>query len=110
MLMIEVYKIRNELAPQIMDSVLTRRNITYNFRNLQKFQLEKKNDFLLSINFKLPCTPTMDGIRTVPRWTYPRRIVSRSHFPFNNRFNLHRNPLVKNFYSHTLKNDKHTLT
>ena len=32
MLMIELYKIKNELAPPIMDSMLNRRNITYNFR------------------------------------------------------------------------------
>ena len=38
MLMIQLYKIKNELAPSIMDSMLNRRNITYNFRNLQEFQ------------------------------------------------------------------------
>ena len=42
MLMIELYKIKNELAPPIMDSMLNRRNITYNFRNLQEFQSERK--------------------------------------------------------------------
>ena len=43
MLMIEIYKIKNELAPPIMDSMLNRRNITYsNFRNLQQFQSERK--------------------------------------------------------------------
>ena len=41
MLMTELYKIKNELAPPVMDSVLNKRNITYNFRNLQKFQLER---------------------------------------------------------------------
>ena len=34
MLMIELYKIKNELAPPIMDSMLNKRNIIYNFRNL----------------------------------------------------------------------------
>ena len=34
-LMIELYKIKNQLAPPIMDSLLNRRNITYNVRNLQ---------------------------------------------------------------------------
>ena len=43
MLMIELYQIKNELAPPIMDSVLNRRNITYKFRNLLlAFQLDKK--------------------------------------------------------------------
>ena len=42
MLMIELYKIKNELAPPFMDSMLNRRNITYNFRNLEEFQSERK--------------------------------------------------------------------
>ena len=41
MLMIELYKIKNELALPIMDSMLNKRNITYNFRNLQEFQWER---------------------------------------------------------------------
>ena len=42
MLMVEFYKIKNELAPPIMDSMFNRRNITYNFRNLLEFQSEIK--------------------------------------------------------------------
>ena len=42
MLVIELYKFKNELAPPIMDSLLNRRNIVYNFRNLQEFQSERK--------------------------------------------------------------------
>ena len=42
MLMIQLYKIKNELASPIMDSMLNRRNITYNFRHLQEFQSERK--------------------------------------------------------------------
>ena len=42
MLMIKLCKINKELAPLIMDSMLNRRNITYNFRNLQMFQSERK--------------------------------------------------------------------
>ena len=42
MLTIELYKFKNELAPPIMDSMLNRRNITYNFQNLQEFQSERK--------------------------------------------------------------------
>ena len=42
MLMIELSKIKNELAPPITDSMLNRRNIAYSFRNLQEFQSERK--------------------------------------------------------------------
>ena len=42
MLMIELYKIKNELAPPIMDSMVNWRDITYNFKNLQEFQSERK--------------------------------------------------------------------
>ena len=42
MLTIELYKFKKELAPPIMDSMLNRRNITYNFQNLQEFQSERK--------------------------------------------------------------------
>ena len=42
MLIIELFKIKNELAPSIMNSMLNRRNITYNFRNLQEFKSERK--------------------------------------------------------------------
>ena len=34
MFMIDISKIKNELAPPIMDSMLNGRNIIYNFRNL----------------------------------------------------------------------------
>ena len=40
--MIELYKIKNDFAPTIMESVLNRRNINYNFRNVQEFQSERK--------------------------------------------------------------------
>ena len=42
MLMAELYKIKNELAPPIMDSMLNRRNVTNNIRHLQEFQSERK--------------------------------------------------------------------
>ena len=45
--MTELYKIKNKLAPPIMDSMLNRRNITYNFRNLQEFQLERELFFMV---------------------------------------------------------------
>ena len=41
-LMIEIFKIKNELAPPIMDSMFERRNEPYNLRNFQKFLTEKK--------------------------------------------------------------------
>ena len=40
-LMIELFKIKYDLAPPIMDSLLNRRTIYYNFRNLQEFQSER---------------------------------------------------------------------
>ena len=47
-LMIEIFKIKNELAPPIMDSMFERRNEPYNFRNFQEFLTEKKNCVLWS--------------------------------------------------------------
>ena len=40
--MIELYKTKNDFAPTIMESMLNRRNITYNFRNVQEIQSERK--------------------------------------------------------------------
>ena len=42
MLMTEIYKILNKLAPPIMDLMLNMRNITYNLRNLQEFLSGRK--------------------------------------------------------------------
>ena len=42
MLMTEIYKLLNKLAPPIMDLMLNKRNITYNFRNLQEFLSGRK--------------------------------------------------------------------
>ena len=47
LLMIELYKIKNELAPPITDSM--GRNITYNFTNLQGFQSERKRTVFNSL-------------------------------------------------------------
>ena len=47
MLMIDISKIKNELAPPITDSMLNGRNIIYNFRNLQEFQSERKTNILM---------------------------------------------------------------
>ena len=42
MFMIELYKIKNEFAPLTLNSMLNKKNITYNFRNLEEFQSERK--------------------------------------------------------------------
>ena len=49
MLMIKHYKIKNKLSPPVMDSLLNRRNITYNFRHLQEFQSERKRTVFNSL-------------------------------------------------------------
>ena len=41
-LMTELFKIKYDLAPLIMDSLLNKRTVCYNFRNLQEFQSEIK--------------------------------------------------------------------
>ena len=41
-LMTEMFKIKNELAPPIVDSMLERRNKSYNLRNFQEFLTERK--------------------------------------------------------------------
>ena len=80
MLMTGNYKIKTELAPPIMDSVLTRRNVTYNFQ-LESFSWKEKNDFLLSRNtlsYRAPLLWTVSGQFSnglnFPRQTVPRRI------------------------------------
>ena len=47
-LMIETFKIKNELASPIMDSIFDRRNEPYNLRNFQEFLTEKKRTALWS--------------------------------------------------------------
>ena len=56
-LIIELFKIKYELAPPIMDSLLNRRTICSNFRNLQWFQLERKRTVfcgLETISYRAP--------------------------------------------------------
>ena len=55
--MIELYKIKNDFARTIMESVLNRRNINYNFRNVQEFQSERKRtvfDGLETRSYRVP--------------------------------------------------------
>ena len=60
-LMIELFKAKYELASPIMDSLLNRRTIQYNFRNLQVSIEKKENCVLWFRNNKLPCTRIMDS-------------------------------------------------
>ena len=38
----EIFQIKNELAPPVMDSMIERGNEPYNLRNFQEFLREKK--------------------------------------------------------------------
>ena len=56
-LMIELFKIKYDLAPPIMDSLLNRRTICYNLRNLKEFQSERKRTVfygLETISYRAP--------------------------------------------------------
>ena len=55
--MIELFKIKYDRAPPIMDSMLNRRTVCYNFRNWQEFQSERKRTVfcgLETINYPAP--------------------------------------------------------
>ena len=55
--MIELFKITYDLAHPIMDSTLNRRRISYNFRNLQEFQSERKRTVIYgleTISYRAP--------------------------------------------------------
>ena len=55
--MIEGFKIKNDLTPPIMDSMLTERKNIYNLRNFQEFETEKKrtiNYGLESFSYRSP--------------------------------------------------------
>ena len=41
-LMVEIYKIKNNLNPPVMDFIFERRNNTYNLRNFQEFAMKRK--------------------------------------------------------------------
>ena len=40
--MIEIYKMKNNLNPSIVDFMFERRNSTYNLRNFQEFATKRK--------------------------------------------------------------------
>ena len=45
----EVFKMKNELAPPIMESILNKRFNTYNLKNFQDFVTERKRTFWYSL-------------------------------------------------------------
>ena len=46
--MTELYQMKNELTPPTMDSILNnKRNVTYNFRNLQGSTQKERDLFLM---------------------------------------------------------------
>lgn len=49
MFMIEHSKIKNLKAPQIMNAMLNKKNVTYNFRHLQEFQPKRKRNAFYDI-------------------------------------------------------------
>ena len=57
MLMTELYKTKNKLAPPIIDSTLNKGSIASNFRNLQKFQSERKKNVFYGLE-ALNCRST----------------------------------------------------
>ena len=55
--MLKIFKLKYDLASPIMDSMLNRRTVCDNFRNLQEFQMERKRIVLYSletINYRAP--------------------------------------------------------
>ena len=48
-LLIEIFKVKKSFAPPIMESILKRRNNTYNLRNFQEFKTERKRTVYFSL-------------------------------------------------------------
>ena len=56
-LMIEIYKMKNNLNPPIMNFMFERRNNTYNLRNFQEFATKRKRTVkmgLKTLNYRSP--------------------------------------------------------
>ena len=56
-LLIEIFKIKKGFAPTIMGSILNGRNNTYNVRNFQEFETERKRTIyfgLKTISYRSP--------------------------------------------------------
>ena len=61
-LMIELFKIKNNLAPPVMDSMLSKRTICYNFRNLQEFYSKRKRTVFYGFETKSYRAPQLRTI------------------------------------------------
>ena len=56
-LLIEVFRMKNELAPSTMESILNKRFISYNLRNFQEFAMKRKRMVwygLETLNYRYP--------------------------------------------------------
>ena len=67
-LLIEVFKMKNELAPPIMESILNKIFNTYNLRNFQKFATERKRTVwyglqILSYRYAQPWSPLLESLK-----------------------------------------------
>ena len=59
MFMIELYKVKNKLAPPIMNSVLNMINVICNFRNLQTFHSKRKWTAFYGLQTLSYCAPQL---------------------------------------------------
>ena len=57
--MTEIFKIKNELAPPILDSMFERRNDSYNLRNFQEFLTERKRTMHYGLETLSYCSPQL---------------------------------------------------
>ena len=62
-LLIEVFKMKNELAPPIMESILNKRFNTYNQRNFQEFLMERKRTVWYGLETFSYCYPQLWSLR-----------------------------------------------
>ena len=56
-MVVEIYKIKNNLNPLVMDFIFERRNNTYNLRNCQEFPTKRKRTVkigLKTLNYRSP--------------------------------------------------------
>ena len=55
-LLIEVFKMKNKLAPPMMDSILSKRYNTYNLKNFQEFATERRTVWygLENLSYRYP--------------------------------------------------------
>ena len=61
-LMIEIYKMKNNLNPPIMDNMFERRNNTYNLRNFQEFATKKKRTVKIDLETLICRSPQLSSI------------------------------------------------